>query len=173
MNPVNRRLLVAVALPTVVLAGCYVIPVAPDGTPIYPAVPIGVPAPAVVVPAPGLPPSHVYGPAAPQVAAATPSSAVLTARLYPANEVAAQDGMITGTVTNMMTGKGRFQMEYKGELLSGEATRVHGDERRGVASAYGPRGTFMSCDYQMTSPYQGTGTCLLSNGARYSVHLGG
>jgi len=173
MNPVNRRLLVAVALPTVTLTGCYVIPVAPDGTPIYPAVPIGVPAPAVVVPAPGMPPAHVYGPAAPQVAAAAPSSAVLTARLYPANEVAAQDGMITGTVTNMMTGKGRFQMEYKGELLSGEATRVHGDERRGVASAYGPRGTFMSCDYQMTSPYQGTGTCLLSNGARYSVHLGG
>ena len=173
MNPVNRRLLVAVALPTVTLTGCYVIPVAPDGTPIYPAVPIGVPAPAVVVPAPGLPPSHVYGPAAPHVAAAASSSAVLTARLYPANEVAAQDGMITGTVTNMMTGKGRFQMEYKGELLSGEATRVHGDERRGVASAYGPRGTFMSCDYQMTSPYQGTGTCLLSNGARYSVRLGG
>jgi hypothetical protein len=172
MNPVTRRLFVAVALPTVTLAGCYVIPVAPDGTPIYPAVPIGVPAPAVVVHAPGVPPAHVYAPGAPPVAAA-PSSAVLAARLYPANDLAAQDGIITGTVTNMMTGKGRFQMEYKGELLTGEATRVHGDERRGVASAYGPRGTFMSCDYQMTSPYQGTGTCMLSNGARYSVHLGG
>jgi hypothetical protein len=168
MNTVTRRLLAAVTLPTVALAGCYVIPVAPDGTPIYPAVPIGVPAPAVVVPAPVVPPAQAHVPAL-----AAPSSAVLTARLYPANDRAAQDGMITGTVTNMMTGKGRFQMEYRGELLTGEATRVHGDDRRGVASAYGPRGTFMSCDYQMTTPYQGTGTCTLSNGAKYSVHLGG
>jgi hypothetical protein len=172
MNTISRRLLVAAALPTVALAGCYVIPVAPDGTPIYPAVPVGVPVPTVVVPATGLPPV-VHAPGAHAAVAPVPSSATLTARLYPANEQAAHDGMITGTVTNMMTGKGRFQMEYKGELLTGEATRVHGDERRGVASAYGPRGTFMSCDYQMTTPYQGTGTCMMSNGARYSVHLGG
>lgn len=173
MNTVSKRLVAALALPTIALAGCYVIPVAPDGTPIYPAVPIGVPAPAIVVPAPGVAPAHAYAPGAPPAAAVAPSSAVLTARLYPANEQAAHEGMITGTVTNMMTGKGRFQMEYKGELLTGEATRVHGDERRGVASAYGPRGTFMSCDYQMTTPYQGAGTCTMSNGAKYSVHLGG
>ena len=66
--------------------------------------------------------------------------------------------MVTGTVTNMMTGKGRFVLDYDGELLSGEATRVRGDERRGIANAYGPRGTYMSCDYRMTSAYQGTGT---------------
>jgi hypothetical protein len=173
MNTVSKRLVAALALPAVTLAGCYVIPVAPDGTPIYPAVPIGVPAPAYVVPAPGMPPAHVYAPGGAPSVAVAPSSAVLTARLYPANEQAAHEGMITGTVTNMMTGKGRFQMEYKGELLTGEATRVHGDERRGVASAYGPRGTFMSCDYQMSTPYQGAGTCTMSNGARYSVHLGG
>jgi len=173
MNTVSKRILAALALPTVTLAGCYIIPVAPDGSPMYPAMAVGVPASALVLPAPAAPPSHAhaYAPAPPAVAAA-PSSAVLTARLYPANEVAAQDGMISGTVTNMMTGKGRFQMEYRGELLTGEATRVHGDERRGVASAYGGRGTFMSCDYQMTTPYQGTGTCTISNGAKYSVHLG-
>jgi len=72
----------------------------------------------------------------------------------------------------MMTGKGQFQMEYKGELLAGEATRVSGDERRGVANAYGPRGTYMSCDYQMTSPFQGAGKCTMSTGAQYEVHLG-
>ena len=95
------------------------------------------------------------------------------ARLYPINELATQTGMMTGTVTNMMNGKGQFQLDYKGELLTGEATRVSGDERSGVANAYGARGTYMSCDYKMNTPYQGAGTCTLSNGAKYEVHLGG
>ncbi len=104
------------------------------------------------------------GPAAP---------ASLQARLYPSNEVATETGMLSGSVTNMMTGKGFFQLNYKGEILSGEATRVPGDERRGMANAYGQRGTFMTCDYRMTTPYLGTGTCSLSNGAQYQVHIGG
>jgi hypothetical protein len=93
--------------------------------------------------------------------------------LYPANEVATEVGMLSGTVTNMMTGKGFFQLNYKGEILSGEATRVPGDERRGLANAYGQRGTFMTCDYRMTTPFLGTGTCSMSNGAQYQVHIGG
>jgi len=72
-----------------------------------------------------------------------------------------------------MTGKGQFVLEVDSDLLRGEATRVRGDERRGIANAYGTKGTTMSCDYRMTSAYQGTGTCALSNGARYTVHLGG
>ena len=51
-------------------------------------------------------------------------SRVLHARLYPDNDTATQTGMVSGTVTNMMTGKGRFQLNYKGEVLTGEATRV-------------------------------------------------
>ena len=97
---------------------------------------------------------------------------LLQARLYPSNEVASQSGMLSGTVTNMMTGKGRFQLQYQGEVLVGEATRVQGDERGGVANAYGARGTYMNCSYRMTTPYQGTGTCTLSTGATYTVHLG-
>jgi hypothetical protein len=30
----------------------------------------------------------------------------------------------------------------------------------------------MSCEYQMSSPLQGAGTCNFSNGARYKVHIG-
>jgi len=37
---------------------------------------------------------------------APPASAVLQARLYPANEIATQTGVLNGTVTNMMSGKG-------------------------------------------------------------------
>jgi hypothetical protein len=172
------------------MSGCVVVPVASDGSALYPiAAP---PVPSVVVPVatvtpdlrpvpprlrpppgPGssayLPPSpgDLPGPAGP----AAPAG--LQARLYPANEVATETGMLSGSVTNMMTGKGFFQLNYRGEILSGEATRVPGDASRGLANAYGQRGTYMTCDYRMTTPYLGTGTCSMSNGAQYQVHIGG
>jgi hypothetical protein len=163
MLHISRRGLLAGATAAAGLSGCYVVPVAPDGTPIYPAA-----VPAFVAPAPVYPaPVPAYAPPN------APIPATLRARLYPSNDLAADGGMLTGTVTNLMTGKGVFQLDYRGELLSGEATRVRGDERSGVANAYGSRGTFMNCSYHMTSPYQGTGTCTLSTGALYQVHIGG
>jgi hypothetical protein len=169
MLSISKRLAAAVAVPAIALTGCYVVPVAPDGTPLYP---YSVPPQAAVVPYPYAVPPHaaVVAPAGGIPGAPMPTT--LYARLYPANDRATDTGMIAGTVTNMMTGKGRFQMDYKGELLTGEATRVPGDERRGVANAYGPRGTYMSCEYQMSSPYQGAGACTMSTGAKYQVHLG-
>jgi hypothetical protein len=141
------------------LAGCYVLPVTPEGYPYaYPAYPAPSSPPPAAVPYAGAPAGH--GPAS------------LPARLYPANEIATQTGVIHGTVTNMMTGKGRFQLNYRGETLNGEATRVDGDSRRGVASAYGSGGAYMSCEYQMRTPQQGAGTCQFSNGAKYQVHIG-
>jgi hypothetical protein len=137
------------------LSGCYVVP-GPDGQlwhviPGHPGGPASVPPPAAG-------------------GAAMPVS--LPVRLYPQNEEATRTGVLTGSVVNMMTGKGRFQLTYQGETLTGEATRVDGDARKGVASAYGPTGMFMSCEYQMNSPRQGAGTCSLSNGAKYQVHIG-
>jgi hypothetical protein len=107
-------------------------------------------------------------PASPQVT--VPTS--IPARLYPLNEIATENGMVSGSVTNMMNGKGRLQLSYRGELLTGEATRVANDERKGVASAWGPNGSFMTCEYQMSSPLRGAGTCSFSDGARYQVHVG-
>jgi hypothetical protein len=72
----------------------------------------------------------------------------------------------------MMNGKGRFQLQYGAEVLTGEATRVSNDERKGIASAFGSSGSFMSCEYQMNNPRQGAGTCMFSNGARYKLHVG-
>jgi len=155
---VSKRLVVAAAASATVLTGCYVVPLNPDGTPAYPyhyaynTPPYaGVPVAAV---APGRVPTQ------------------LNARLYPINDAATETGVMTGSVTNLMNGKGRFQLNFQGELLSGEATRTSGDERQGVANAYGSRGTYMSCEYKMNTPYQGAGTCTLSNGAKYEVHLG-
>ncbi|HEX4885403.1 MAG TPA: hypothetical protein VFX05_14775 [Casimicrobiaceae bacterium] len=169
MTRTRKRIAGLLALPALALSGCYVVPVAPDGTPLYP---VQGPAPAFVVQVPYPAAPHATAPA-PAAVPVPPHPTVLTARLYPSNETAAQYGMVTGTVTNMMTGKGRFQMEYRGEVLVGEATRVENDQKRGVASAYSPQGTYMSCEYRMTTAQQGTGTCTVSNGARYTVHLGG
>lgn len=194
MLSISKRAFVVGSLAAAGLSGCVLVPVASDGTPIYPlagpAYPaIAVPVPTVQgsgpnfgAPVPGpssrstsaLPPPAYTIPSAELSGPIGPSApAALQARLYPANAVATETGMLSGTVTNMMTGKGFFQLNYKGEILSGEATRVPGDERRGLANAYGQRGTYMSCDYRMTTPYQGTGTCSLSSGAQYQVHIGG
>jgi hypothetical protein len=180
----SRRVLIVGALAGASLSGCYVIPVASDGTPIYqatavyPAIAVPTvqgPGPNYLAPVPGRN-ARAAGAPTPMAnpdAAGPAIPASLQARLYPSNETATETGMLSGTVTNMMTGKGMFQLNYRGETLSGEATRVPGDERRGIANAYGQRGTYMSCEYRMTTPYQGTGTCNLSTGAQYQVHLGG
>lgn len=155
------RTAIILGISATALAGCYVVPVVgADGQTNYyhyPLPPAGAPVPG------GAPPSAISG---------SPMPTALQARLYPENDIASQTGMVTGTVTNMMTGKGRFQLQYGNDVLVGEATRVSGDERRGVASAYGSGGTYMSCEYQMNTPRQGAGTCLFSNGAKYKVHLG-
>jgi hypothetical protein len=145
-------------LASAVLSACYVVPErAPDGTVYYQHYP--------------LPPAGSAMPAPPTAGRAAP--ATLPVRLYPANDVATRTGVITGSVTNMMTGKGVFNVSYQGEVLTGEATRVSNEERRGVASAFSPQGMFMSCEYQMNTPYQGAGTCTFSNGAAYQMHIGG
>lgn len=152
------KLATAISLQALALSGCYIVPTGPDGNyalyiPSHPGALPGQPVPQPAAGQPGLP-------------------KVLHARLYPENDVATHTGMVSGTVTNMMTGKGRFQLQYAGEVLAGEATRVSGDDRKGIASAWGPSGAFMSCEYQMHTPMQGAGTCNFSNGARYKVHLG-
>lgn len=161
----GKRLLVAALFPALALEGCAVMP-GPDG---QPWVVLGGP----IVPqqqVSGSPPPPMSSGSSGHAAGAMP--AALNVRLYPANDVATQSGVLNGTVTNMMTGRGRFQFEYQGELLAGEATRVSGEERRGVASAFGPRGTYANCDYQMNTPVQGAGNCTFSTGAKYTVHIG-
>lgn len=143
---IGKGLIASLVTPTLA-AGCYMIPTGDGSYSIY-------------IPSH---PAQAHQPALPKV---------LYARLYPENDLATQTGMVSGTVTNMMTGKGRFQLTYAGETLTGEATRVSGEERKGIASAYGPSGSFMSCEYQMHTPAQGAGMCMFSNGARYKVHIG-
>ena len=160
MFSTQKRVVAIGSLAALALSGCYVVPVAPDGTPVAAAYAVPYAAPAA--------PARTAAP----IVAGTPYPSILQARLYPANEAATKTGMLSGTVTNYMTGTGRFQLDLAGETLVGEATRISGNDRKGVANAYGRNGTYMSCEYLMNTPYQGTGTCTMSNGARYSVHVG-
>lgn len=132
--------------------GCYVVPVAPEQM------------------------AWFYGqvppPAGPAAMPQAPAVQILPARLYPENEKAAQVGMLSGSIASPATGKGRFTLNYKGEPLTGEATRVEGDPRGGVAAAYGPSGTWLNCEYQMRSARSGVGSCSVSDGARFQVHVG-
>lgn len=143
---------------TLALSGCYVVPVVDRQGNMqyeyYPLPPAGAPAPYAGAP------SHA-------------SAIALNVRLYPNNDIASQTGVVNGTVINMMNGKGRFQLQYGGEILTGETTRVSGDTCKGIASAYGSSGSYMSCEYQMDTPRQGAGSCTFSNGARYTAQIGG
>jgi hypothetical protein len=125
------------------LAGCYVMPVQP-------------PAPAVVtVPAPA--------PAGP---------VTFSARLYPANDLASGYGVVGAVVTNDLNGRGHFSTAIGGESFTGEATRVAGSSRDGVANGAGSRGGYIQCRYTMNSATLGTGSCRLANGAAFSMHIG-
>ena len=149
------------------LSGCYIVPVGPEEI----AKMHLFMQQQQANPAPNGNPSLAANPS-PKGAAQATVPASIQARLYPLNEIATENGMVAGTVTNMMNGKGRLQVSYRGELLTGEATRVANDERKGVASAWGANGSFMTCEYQMSSPARGAGTCNFSDGARYQVHVG-
>ncbi len=147
---------VALAGSALLLSGCYVMPVGRDasGNTVYAYT--GARPPVMPV----------------QSTASGPVPAMLNVKLYPINNIANQTGVLVGQVTNMMTGKGRFTFNYQGETLVGEATRVANDKRRGIANAYGPSGAFARCEYQMSSPMLGAGTCTFSNDAMYQVHIG-
>jgi len=85
----NRRITAALAFSAIALAGCYVVPVVdPQGNVQYhhyPLPPSGVP----VAAAPG---------AHPVPHPAQPFPAILNARLYPDNEIAAQTGLSHGAI---------------------------------------------------------------------------
>ena len=97
------RILVALALGAASLTtGCIVVPLNADGTYAYP---VGA------------------APHAPVVVQA-PTSQTLPVRLYPTNEAAASTGVIAGTVTNHLNGRGTFSLNVGSETMAGEATRL-------------------------------------------------
>ena len=112
----------------------------------------------------------VYVPAAPPM---PPAPLTFAARLYPSNDIASSYGMVMAVVTNDLNGRGTFSTNINGESFTGEATRVAGSARDGQANGAGNRGSYINCRYQMNSATLGSGQCRLSNGAQFSMHVGG
>ena len=135
-----------VGLAAVTLTGCYVVPLEQH-----------VPASTVI-----------YAPAQ-----QTALPVTFAARLYPANDAATGYGMVMAVVTNDLNGRGHFSTNINGESFSGEATRTANSSRDGMANGTGNRGNFINCRFAMNSTTQGTGSCRLSDGAVFSMHLGG
>jgi len=130
------------------LSACVVVPVDPRTGQPYPLQP----APAAVAPLP-------------------PQPVTLAVRLYPLNDAAAKAGLLEALVVDQHGGRGQFSVNYLGDTLRGEATRVAGG--RGIANGFGSRGVSTQCEYAITGPGIGTGTCQFSDGARYRMHFGG
>jgi len=183
---IARRLLIAAGI-SAGLAACYVIPMNPDGSPAWQYLP-----PGAVVAAPAAPPPT--GVPMPPSASVMPSGpSTYQARLYPMNDRAAQYGQLVATITDLHTGRGMLSMNFDGEFMSGEATRVSDThpgfgtvyervlkapiqvrpgQPKGIANATGSRGTWINCEYVLESAGRGTGACLMSNGAAFQIHFG-
>jgi hypothetical protein len=144
-SPKLAAQLAAASIAVAALSGCYVVPMQPAPAPSGAA---------MVVPV------------------APPQPVTFSARLYPANDLAGSYGMVSAVVTNDLNGRGHFSTAINGENFTGEATRVAGSPRDGVANGAGNRGSFLNCRYTMNSPSLGTGTCRMSNGAAFTMHIG-
>lgn len=182
INPVRSSLLIGIPLAAAtLLCACVVVPMDPKT-----GQPYGhTPQPPVVVVQPPAP--------ATSPAAAAPQWQAVQARLYPVNDTARSAGILQATVLDNGAGRGSFTVNYQGQALQGEATRVDrhypgfgqimNQVQGGVnwAQAAGQRGianaanlsNSMRCEYLFTAPSQGTGACVVNDGARYQIHFGG
>jgi len=145
------RTFLAAAVVGITLPACYVIPIND-----YP-----------VASQPAYQHPHPHAAVPPPIAAARPP---FTARLYPANQLAAGMGGTSGVISNPDHGHGQFSFTLGGETYSGEATRVP-NSHKGVANASGSRGGFARCDYAMGSAQRGIGSCTFASGARFEMHI--
>ena len=121
-----------------------------------------------------------------------PAPVIYTARLYPVNDIANRAGMLTAVITDGHGGRGTFSLNYLGDSMQGEASRVEASHPgfgrvhrdvlgvsdvqlrgpRGIANASGSKAISAQCEYVMSGPSKGTGACVFSDGARYQLHFG-
>lgn len=95
---------------------------------------------------------------------------VLNARLYPSNAAAQRIGTGQASVIITQSGHGTFRASIGGEPYSGDATR-NANSRSGKANGASAGGRYVSCDYTMNSDTVGTGTCRLSTGETFAMHI--
>ena len=174
----KSSLIVATVVIVSSLGACYVLPIDPRTGQPYPA-PVR---------------DGYVGAQTPVPIAALPTApALVDVRLYPLNTQANKGGLLKAQVLDNNAGHGTFTVSYLGDTLQGESTRVDANYaafghiyqqvlgtslrtfngRRGIANAFGAKGTNAQCEYVITGPGAGTGVCQFSDGASYQMHFGG
>ena len=161
------------------LSACYVIPIDPRTGQAYPATTVR--------------DGYVGAQVPVQIAAVPVAPALVDVRLYPLNTQANKGGLLKAQVLDNNAGHGAFTVSYLGDTLQGESTRVDANYaafgriyqqvlgaslrsfngRRGIANAFGSKGTNAQCEYVITGAASGTGVCLFSDGASFQMHFGG
>ncbi len=174
-----KRVAVVVAVAAIGLSACYVIPIDPRTGQAYPQTTMR--------------DGYVGAQVPVQIAALPVAPALVDVRLYPLNTQANKGGLLKAQVVDNNAGHGSFTVSYLGDTLQGESTRVDGNYaafgriyqqvlgtslrsfsgRRGIANAFGAKGTNAQCEYVITGPGAGTGVCQFSDGASYQMHFGG
>ena len=174
-----KRVAVVVTIAALSLSACYVIPIDPRTGQPYPQT--------------TLRDGFVSAPVPVQIAALPVAPALVDVRLYPLNTQANKGGLLKAQVFDNNAGHGTFTVSYLGDTLQGESTRVDGNYaafgriyqqvlgaslrsfsgRRGIANAFGAKGTNAQCEYVITGPGVGTGVCEFSDGANFQMHFGG
>ncbi len=177
----RSSLMVVTVVVAISLGACYVIPIDPRTGQAYPQTVrdgyVGAQVPVQQLPAmPALP----------------TASAIVDVRLYPLNTQANKGGLLKAQVLDNNAGHGSFTVSYLGDTLQGESNRVDANYapfgriyqqvlgtslrafngRRGIANAFGSKGTNAQCEYVITGPGTGTGVCQFSDGASFQMHLG-
>ena len=170
--------MVAVIAIAASLSACYVIPIDPRTGQPYPS---------------ALRDGYAGAQVPVQIAAVPAAPALVDVRLYPLNTQANKGGLLKAQVLDNNAGHGTFTVSYLGDTLQGESTRVDANYaafgriyqqvlgaslrsfngRRGIANAFGAKGTNAQCEYVITGPGAGTGVCLFSDGASFQMHFGG
>jgi hypothetical protein len=180
LAPISPRpRLVAVVAIAASLGACYVIPIDPRTGQPYPATTVHE--------------GYVGAQVPVQIAAVPVAPALVDVRLYPLNTQANKGGLLKAQVLDNNAGHGTFTVSYLGDTLQGESTRVDANYapfgriyqqvlgaslrsfngRRGIANAFGSKGTNAQCEYVITGSASGTGVCLFSDGASFQMHFGG
>jgi len=174
----------AVAVATLALGACYVVPIDPRTGQPYPTTPSRESA---------VSPGYPVTASPPAIASQPPMPSLVPVRLYPLNAQANKGGLLQAQVVDNNAGRGTFSVPYLGDMLQGEASRVDAGHpgfgivhqqvlgasprtvsgRRGIANAHGSRGVNAQCEYVLTGSGTGTGVCQFSDGAHYQMHFGG
>ena len=133
----KRKWLVSASLVSMLVSGCYIVPLDAH----YPPA--------------GQPPTWSSStPAATPVSAPLAVPGVLQARLYPLNETAGKTGALTANVADNANGHATFSLNYAGEMLSGEASRV-GSATSVTSKPCGGMGARSRCARSRTSRLSG------------------